>query len=265
VTDSQQQHSPPPSSAGTRRAARRAGVGTESVRQRVFADSDLSGYSFKDRLTIYVADFSFYVLIKFICSTIRWQTRGGEHLESIFADGHRAIFTFWHECIFTGTWTFRNRGIVVMSSQSRDAEYVGRLIKRFGYGTARGSHTRGGSRAMAELSACLEHGLDVAFTIDGPRGPALIAKPGAVTLARHSGQAILPFHVTTRRMIRIKSWDRLQLPLPFTRGLVLIGEPIYVPRNASAEQVREKQEQLQSVLDGLRNEGERWRSEGKPE
>ena len=128
------------------------------------------------------------------------------------------------------TWFWRKRGIVVMSSRSRDAEYVGRFIKRFGYGTARGSATRGGGRALAEMAECLSNDMDVGFTINGPRGPAYVAKPGAVTLARHTGQAILPFHIAARRYVELPSWDRLQIPLPFTRAVAIVAEPIYVAR-----------------------------------
>ena len=135
----------------------------------------------------------FYLLIRVICSTLRWEVHGGAHLDSIIASGHRAIFTFWHTCIFSATWFWRKRGIVVMSSQSRDAEYTSRFIRRFGYGATRGSSTRGGMQALREMSECLMSGIDVAFTIDGPRGPAYVAKPGAITLARHTGQAILSF------------------------------------------------------------------------
>lgn len=210
----------------------------------------------RDRIIIRAADLFFYLLIRFICSTLRWEVRGMEHLDSIYANGRRAIFTFWHCCIFSASWMWRNRGIVVMSSMSRDAEYVGRFIKRLGYGTARGSATRGGGRALAEMAECLESGLDVAFTIDGPRGPAFAAKPGAVTLARHSGQAILPFHIAVRRRFELPSWDRQQIPWPFTRAVTVIAEPIYVPREAGAEEVARKQAELQKALERLRLEAE---------
>src|SRR4030095_5643746 len=123
------------------------------------------------------------------------------------------IYTFGHVCIVSATWFWRNRGIVVMSSASRDAEYTGRVIQRFGYGTARGSATRGGGRALAEMAQCLQNDMGVAFTIDGPRGPVYVAKPGAVTLARHTGHAILPFHTTPGKYIELSSWDRLESPL----------------------------------------------------
>jgi len=233
----------------------------DSIRRRAYSFSSLADYTSKERLMIRAADLFFYLLIRLICSTLRWEVRGIERLDSVFASNHRAIFTFWHVCIFSATWMWRRRGIVVMSSQSRDGEYIARFIKRFGYGTARGSSTRGGSRALAEMAKCLGSGIDVAFTIDGPRGPAYKAKTGAITLARHTGQAVLPFHIAVRRHIELPSWDRLQIPLPFTRALTLIGEPIYVARDASDEEVAASQGALQAALDRLRAEGEIWRSE----
>jgi lysophospholipid acyltransferase (LPLAT)-like uncharacterized protein len=238
----------------TRREKRRTDA--DKLRRRVYDPSDLSGYKASDRVMICLADLFFYVLIRIICSTLRWDVRGGEHVERITANGHRAIFTFWHSCIFSATWLWRKRGIVVMSSRSRDAEYVGRFIKRFGYGTARGSATRGGGRALAEMAECLSNDLHVGFTIDGPRGPAYVAKPGAVTLARHTGQAILPFHIAARRAVELPSWDRLQIPLPFTRAVAVVAEPIYIDHNASSEEVASKQEALQAALDRLRLQAE---------
>ncbi|MFY9610428.1 MAG: lysophospholipid acyltransferase family protein [Blastocatellia bacterium] len=232
----------------------------DQLRQRVYGLDDLSAYTARDRLIIRAADLCFYFLIGVICSSLRWEVRGYEHLDSIVGSGKRAIFTFWHSCILSATWFWRKRGIVVMSSVSRDAEYTGRVIKRFGYGTARGSSTRKGGRALAEMAQCLDNGMDAAFTIDGPRGPAYQAKPGAVTLARHTGQGILPFHIATRRHVELPSWDRLKVPLPFSRALTLIAEPIYVPREATGEQIATAQADLQSALDKLRSEGEAWRT-----
>lgn len=237
----------------------RGSISLGALRNRVYSFGNLASYSTRDRLIIRAADLFFSLLIRGICSSLRWEVRGLEHLDSILSAGHSPIFTFWHTCILSATWFWRGRGIVVMSSVSRDAEYTGRVIKRFGYGTARGSSTRGGGRALAEMAQCLDNGLEAAFTIDGPRGPAYVAKPGAVTLARHTGQAILPFHIATNKGIELSSWDRLKVPLPFTRALVLIAEPIYVPRQSSSEGVTSKQAALQSALDSLREEAEVWR------
>ncbi|HJQ24441.1 MAG TPA: lysophospholipid acyltransferase family protein [Blastocatellia bacterium] len=236
----------------------------EDLRRHVYRQSPLSDFNWRERFIIRVADLFFFLLIQVICVTVRWEAHGAEHLQAIYGSGHRAIFTSWHACIFGATWFWRRRGIVVMSSRSRDAEYTARVIKRFGYGTARGSATRGGRRALTEMAACLSNGMDVGFTIDGPRGPAYVAKPGAVTLARHTGQAILPFHVALRRYWELPSWDRLQIPRPFTRAAVFVGEPIYVVRHGGRAEAEARQAALQATLDRLRREGEAWRSdEGK--
>ncbi|MGA9770488.1 MAG: lysophospholipid acyltransferase family protein [Blastocatellia bacterium] len=241
-----------------RRSIRLKRRDTEDLRRRIYDQADLSTYSLRDRIIIRVAGIFFYLLIGMICSTLRWEVRGGAHLDSILSSGHRAIFTFWHTCIFSATWFWRRRGIVVMSSQSRDAEYTSRFIRRFGYGATRGSATRGGRQALVEMSECLMSGIDVAFTIDGPRGPVYVAKPGAITLARHTGQAILPFHIAVRRRLELSSWDRLQIPLPFTRAAAFIAEPIYVPRDAGKDEIAQKQLALQFALDRLRNEADKW-------
>lgn len=260
ASQSPERHPParPPQTRRTRRLDSQANV--ETLRRRVYSFHDLAGYRLRDRVMIRAADLFFYLLIRLICMTVRWETCGREHLDAILASGHRAIFTFWHVCIFSATWYWRQRGIVVMSSQSRDGEFTGRFITRFGYGTARGSATRGASRALTEMAQCLTHGMDAAFTIDGPRGPAYVAKSGAITLARHTGQAILPFHIAARRIIELPSWDRLQIPLPFTRAVTFIAEPIYVPRDADKAMIADKQAALQAALDRLRAEAECWRT-----
>lgn len=245
-----------------RRAKARYVSNFEDLRRRVYSFADLSEFSWRERLGIRAADLFFYLLIRLICASLKWQTEGIEHLDAIYKCGHRAIFTFWHSCIFSATWFWRKRGIVVMSSQSKDGEFTSRFIKRFGYGTARGSSTRGAGRALAEMTECLDNGVDVAFTIDGPKGPAYVAKPGAVTLARHSGQAIFPFHIAAKRYWELPSWDRLQIPKPFSRTITLIAEPIYVPHQASAEEIEAKQQAVQQALDKLKAKGEAWRKDG---
>jgi len=234
--------------------------GSEQLRERVYSFADLGAYNIKDRLVIRAADVLFYSLLGAICSTLRWEVRGRENLDLIISNGHQPIYTFWHVCIVSATWFWRNRGIVVMSSASRDAEYTGRVIQRFGYGTARGSATRGGGRALAEMAQCLQNNMGVAFTIDGPRGPAYVAKAGAVTLARHTGHAILPFHISASKYIELPSWDRLEVPMPYSSAICMIGEPIYVARDSAGSEVESRQQMLQSALDNLRMEGKAWRA-----
>src|SRR6187549_2883464 len=119
-----------------------------------------------------------YRLIAALGSTLRWRTEGLEHLDGIVAGGHQPIMAFWHGRILPATYYFRRRGIVVITSENFDGEWIAGIIQRFGYGTARGSTTRGGKRAMLQLVRDMEAGKPAGFTVDGPRGPARVAQPG---------------------------------------------------------------------------------------
>jgi lysophospholipid acyltransferase (LPLAT)-like uncharacterized protein len=200
-----------------------------------------------------------YFAITVIGWTMRWQSEGDAHLDEIYNSGHRAIFTFWHGRIFPATYYWRKRGIVVMTSMNRDGEAIAQCIQRFRYGVARGSSSRGGFRALAEMSRLIRQGRDAAFTIDGPRGPRYIAKQGPVLLAMKTGAAIFCFHISMKHKIQLKSWDEFQIPLPFTPALVLKAEPIWVPPDSSDTHLRELHSQMQNTLDRLRIEGDaRW-------
>jgi lysophospholipid acyltransferase (LPLAT)-like uncharacterized protein len=167
------------------------------------------------------------------------------------------ILCFWHEAIFPSTYAFRNQQISVLTSQSFDGEYIGRIISKFGYMPVRGSSSRGGARALLQSRRVLEKGLSVAFTTDGPRGPALVAKPGPITLARSSGVPIVPFHVAIESSWRLRSWDRSVIPKPFSRALLWIGGQILVPRNASEAEMDTYHRELQSELERVRELAER--------
>ena len=200
-----------------------------------------------------------YLTISVIGRTIRWQSEGSPHLDEIYESGRRAIFTFWHGRIFPSTYFWRHRGIVVMTSMNRDGEAIAQCIQRFGFGVARGSSSRGGFRALAQMARDIRMGQDTAFTIDGPRGPRYVAKQGPVLLARKTGAAIFCFHISMQHKIQLKSWDEFQIPLPFTKALVLMAEPIWVPEDASEAHLRDLHEQMQATLDKLRTSGDsRW-------
>jgi len=201
-----------------------------------------------------------YWAIRLIGSTLRWQVEGEENLRAIYTAGKNVIYTFWHGRIFLGTYFFRNRGIVVMSGYNKDARTMARVIERFGYGIARGSSTHGAKRAVVTMLHEIRARKDVAFSIDGPRGPRYIAKPGAVWVAAKSGAAIFPFHLSAEKKWVINSWDLFHIPHPFSRVLVLMGTPIYVKEDASAEELEASQQALQGSLEEMRHRGDSyWR------
>ena len=225
----------------------------------VYQPSDLSAYPFKKRIIIKLAAWAFYLLINVIGRTIRFETQGWENWEKIASDGKTPIMTFWHDRIFLATYFFRNRRIVVITSQSFDGEYIARFIQKFGYGAVRGSSTRGGVGALVEMIRLMRENLPMGFTIDGPKGPRYVAKKGACLLAKKTGNPMMPFSVEAEKYWTVKSWDRMQIPKPFSRAKILIAEPIYVARDANEEEIEDKREELQKELDRLVEIGEQWR------
>jgi len=219
-------------------------------------DLKVRGFGLIARIKIHSFSFFGYWIIRLIGSTLRWQVEGEENLRSIYAAGKNVIYTFWHGRIFLGTFYFRNRGIVVMSGYNKDARTMARVIERFGYGIARGSSTRGAKRAVVTMLHEIRKKKDVAFSIDGPRGPRYIAKPGAVWVAAKSGAAIFPFHISTEKKWVINSWDLFHIPRPFSRALILMGKPIYVAPDATPEELEARQQELQGALDEMRIRGD---------
>lgn len=210
------------------------------------------------RFKIWLISLMGYWVIRIIGSTLRWRVEGWENFQSIHAANKNVIFTFWHGRIFMGTYFFRNRGIVVMTSRNRDGEYIARVIKRFGYGTARGSSSRGAKGALVQMIRELRGKNDVAFTIDGPKGPRYIAKSGAVWIASKSRDAIFPFHMSPERKWVFNSWDQFHFPKPFSRVLVLMGAPIYVKEDATAAELEEYQQTLQRALENMLHRGDSY-------
>ena len=173
-----------------------------------------------------------YRLVQLLGSTLRWKTEGLEHFDAIAAGGHQPVMAFWHGRILPATYYFRRRGIVVITSENFDGEWIAGIIERFGYGTARGSTSRGGRRALLQLTRDLAAGKPAGFTLDGPRGPARVAQAGAVWLAKATGNPILPFHLEASRHWTLNSWDRTQIPKPFSTVAIAMGEPFQVDADA---------------------------------
>jgi lysophospholipid acyltransferase (LPLAT)-like uncharacterized protein len=178
------------------------------------------------RLQASLIAFLAYPVLAVLCRTYRWKIEGAEHYQAVVDSGRQPILALWHGRILPGLHYFRNRGIVVITSQNFDGEWIARILHRFGFGTARGSSSRGGARALVQLRRDLADGRAAAFTVDGPRGPARVVQPGAVFLAGATGQPIVPYHVESDRHWTLTSWDRTQIPKPFSTVALVIGEPI---------------------------------------
>lgn len=232
----------------------------DSELEKAYRPALLDAYTFKQRVSIRVADLVFYLLIAVIGKTLKFEVEDGELLEEVERCGRVPILTFWHDRIFSSTYYFRNRRIVVMTSQSFDGEYIARFIQRFGYGAARGSSTRGGIGALIEMIRLVKAGAPCAFTVDGPKGPRYEAKVGPCLLSKKSGAPVLPFVIETSGYWTVNSWDKLQIPKPFSRARVFFSRPIEVNEDADEDEVDAKRDELQAALDALVEKGRLWRA-----
>jgi lysophospholipid acyltransferase (LPLAT)-like uncharacterized protein len=194
-----------------------------------------------------------YPILRALGSTWQWKVSGDEHVQSIASQGRQPIHSFWHGRILPATLYFQRRGIVVITSENYDGEWIARIITKFGYGTARGSTSKGGPKALLQLVREVKS-KGVAFTLDGPRGPAEVAQPGAVWLSKATGNPLMPFHCEAVSSWTLKSWDRTQIPRPFTTVAMAIRPPIYVPRDADAPALEEARKMLEASLADARLE-----------
>lgn len=194
-----------------------------------------SRFSLKQRLALWLITWAGYLAIRLIGPTLRVSITyepGAENEPKT----HPAIYCFWHRCVFPAAYLFRKKGIRVLTSRSYDGEYIARIIERLGFRAVRGSSSRGALQSLRELQRELENGAFVAFTIDGPRGPRYVAKPGPIHLARVTGAPIFSFYVAVERAWILRTWDAFMLPLPFSRVHCYIRAPIRVAADANHEQ-----------------------------
>jgi lysophospholipid acyltransferase (LPLAT)-like uncharacterized protein len=209
---------------------------------------DRGRFPFRQRIVLRIIIWLGYGIIRLIGPTLRVSVSyedGAQHR----LDQRPLVASFWHSCMIPATYIFRDMGIRVMSSNSYDGEYMGRIIHKFGFVAVKGSSSRNAVRALLGLRRSLEDGWTVAFTLDGPRGPRHKVKPGPVALARSSGLALTMFHAAVDRAWVLNSWDRLVIPIPFSRVLVRVGKLINVPGNATDEEVEHYTAELQAALD----------------
>jgi lysophospholipid acyltransferase (LPLAT)-like uncharacterized protein len=192
-----------------------------------------------------------YPLIAAMAATYRWERDGGEHLEDVLRSGQRPILALWHGRILPAIGFFRDRGVVAITSENFDGEWIARIMQRFGYDAARGSTSRGGKRALLQMKRDMAAGKWTAFTVDGPRGPAYRAQAGAVWLAKATGNPVVPFHIEAARHWTAKSWDRAQVPKPWSRVAIAIGAPLHVTEDADEGAIECARAELERRLGDL--------------
>lgn len=205
-------------------------------------------FTLKQRIALRIIIFLGHSIIQLIGPTLRVCVSREEGAQETL-DMRPLVASFWHACQIPAAYFFRSFGIRVMSSNSYDGEYMGRIVRKLGFVPVKGSSSRNAVRALLGLRRALDEGWTVAFTLDGPRGPRYKVKPGPVALARSSGVPMTMFHMAVDKAWVLNTWDQLIIPMPFSRVLLRLGRLIHVPRETSDQDLPQYEAELQASLD----------------
>lgn len=207
-------------------------------------------FSLRERVLLSLISWANFIAISLIGPTLRYSISWEEPPsppDAIFEK--RVIYAFWHRAVFASAWLWRKLAIAVMVSRSFDGEYIARTIEKLGFVAVRGSSSRGGAQALRGLKKQLEKGAPVAFTIDGPRGPKYVAKPGPVMLAQASALPMAAFYVAVKDAWVLNTWDQMVIPQPFSKALVRVSAKMRVPEDADEARMADFHRQLQLALE----------------
>jgi lysophospholipid acyltransferase (LPLAT)-like uncharacterized protein len=209
-------------------------------------------FTLRQRILLAVISVVGHLVIRALGATLRcaWSEEAGATPERI---ARPAIYSFWHQCIFPAAVLFRGQGIGVMTSRSFDGELIARIIEKRGFRAVRGSSSRGAVGALLGMRREIEAGEAVAFTIDGPRGPRYVAKPGPVFLAQATGTPMAAFHIALEKAWVLKSWDETRIPKPFSRTLLRVSRAMHVPADADDSAMKAHHAELQRALERVRD------------
>jgi hypothetical protein len=190
--------------------------------------------------------------LRALASTWRIRRHHPKHLDTVRAGGRPFVFALWHSRLLPLLYAHRDEGVVALISRHRDGGHLASLATAWGYGTVRGSSGRGGDIGLRGVVRALRDGRTVAFTPDGPRGPAEQVKGGVIAAAQLAGVPILPIAARASRAWWFASWDRFCLPQPFATVDVVYGPPLRIApgKDALAEGVAALERALHDVTYG---------------
>jgi hypothetical protein len=188
---------------------------------------------FRDKILPFIA----FLIIKIFSSTHRLKYENTSILSEIKSKKQNIIFAFWHGRQFILVNSHKNKGVCIMSSLSKDGELQAKILTKFGYQIVRGSSSKGGDRALVELIRKMKKGNDVAFAVDGPRGPIYNSKAGVLYLAQKTGNPIVPVATSAKSFWQLKNWDQYFIPKPFTKTVVRYGSPIYAKETENIDDI----------------------------
>jgi len=198
------------------------------------------------------------VAVRLLSLTFRVERIGEDREQALIKKDGGIIYASWHQRFFPGIAFFATRKpITIMISQSRDGEMAARVVAILGWLPVRGSSTRGGREALAEIKRLSNSGYKIGHIVDGPQGPFGVVKAGLLRIAQVSGKAIVPTITSAEKKWVLNSWDRFMVPKPFSRVKIRFGDPIYVPDNLSEDAFEQKRLEVEKAMYALYEDTDR--------
>lgn len=197
--------------------------------------------------------------LRLVYHTSRWDHREAEFLDPLAEKDEAFVIALWHNRVvmMPYAWRRKNRPITIFTSDHRDGKLVAYSMGWFGFDTVFGSTKRTEMKTIRLIVRSLREGRLFGMTPDGPRGPRMRVKAGVVAMARMANVAIIPVAYSCKRRVVMDTWDRLIVPLPFTSGVFLWGEPVRMPPGASAEELEEARLLLEERMVALTAQADR--------
>ncbi|HHL39677.1 MAG TPA: DUF374 domain-containing protein [Deltaproteobacteria bacterium] len=199
-----------------------------------------------------------YAMVRLLAATMRFEYVNLDEYRRRVAAGENAIYAFWHGRLLMMPLPYEGRGMTILVSRHRDGELISRFSRYFGVEAARGSTTRGGASGAKAMLRAARAGRDLAITPDGPKGPRYRVQPGVVQLAAWTGLPIIPAAFGASRKVVFSSWDAFMVPLPFSTGVYICGDPIYVDRRCTPQELERKRTELEESMRAITERADRY-------
>lgn len=195
------------------------------------------------KLPLSVVSPCIYWMVRAMYSSLRFTESGREVVDAFAAQRTPMVFALWHDELFPVIHAKRNLELIAIISQSKDGELLSNFMERFGFRTARGSSSRGGVKALLQVSKAMQRdSISCCITVDGPRGPRHKVKEGAIFVANRTNAPIVPLRIHMASSYKFKrAWDNFQVPFPFSSVHVAFGEPYYVPEGTLDKEAFEQE------------------------
>ena len=201
---------------------------------------------------MFVAGLIGHALINLLGFTWRVRVAGQVDLYPGREKTEKRIYCFWHNRLLGLAYTQKKKNVGIMISSHFDGEIVARIVSRMGYHPLRGSSTKGGAVGLLSMLKNDEV-WHLAITVDGPRGPKGVVKPGVIYLASKSGLPVVPISCNSSKKWVLSSWDRFEIPRPFARVVVTLGKPISIDEISGHTQIKKYTEHLEKAINELEN------------